>query len=65
MTKSLRIMAPMMTMGTLPAAVSLWERALKVGLQRLATTAGMYSALRRREFPIFESRLLPRIEVPD
>ena len=39
--------------------------ALSKGLQRIATTAGIYNAFRNRTFPVQDKRVLPLTEVPE
>lgn len=57
--------APITGIGHLPRSLSLKLMALTRGLYLMAAMAGKYNALRRCGAPIFESRALCLIEVPD
>src|SRR5450830_71433 len=62
---SLRIMAPMISLGALPAALSRWPKRLPQAVRYTVTMAGMYRALRRKLWPTFDMRGLPRTLEPD
>jgi len=59
------MIAPMICIAQCPVCSMRSLKAIMSGLHLRATTAGMYSALRRWALPFLASRVLWRTELPD